>query len=157
MLPISADTAVPDGGRIRRPQRPEHWLVLEPLPGVATAVVGDEVVASSRHALVVRERSGRGLATVVYFPPEDVRADLLVPTSVFTRCPLKGEARSFDITTEPPIEGGAWSYQQTHAFDPRLVELECRVAFDEQRVRVEVALDGPAPDLRTQRDRKRHE
>src|ERR1700730_5615417 len=49
--------------------------------------------------------------TVFYFPPEDVRSELLEPSDRHTHCPKKGEASYYSIRVgERVIENGAWYY-----------------------------------------------
>lgn len=130
-----------NAGPIRRPDRPAHSMVIEPLVGRVTARVGDTVVADSRAALIVRETGPRALAPVVYFPPESVRGALLRPADRLTTCPLKGTARHYDLVAgsgADVIERVAWSYRRVHTFDPRLAELEGCVAFDPEHVEVTV-------------------
>jgi uncharacterized protein (DUF427 family) len=50
------------------------------------AVAKGETVADSRHVLVMSETH---LPDVYYFPREDVRTDLLTPTTLVTNCPFK--------------------------------------------------------------------
>lgn len=126
------------GALIRRPDRPDHFMTLRAVEGEASAWVGSTRVARSRRALVVEESAKATLPPVVYFPPEDVRGELLVPADKTTSCPLKGLASYYDIDTEPPVALAAWRYQTTHTFDPRLARIECCVAFDTNLVAVEV-------------------
>ena len=135
--PQTIAPAVP-AGAIVRPDEPRHFMVLEPVEGTVRARVGDTVIASSSRALRVVESFGREQPPVIYFPPQDVRSELLAPRDETTRCPLKGTAAAFDLDLRPRLADAAWSYQQTRDFDRRLTQLECCVAFDTQRVTVEV-------------------
>lgn len=52
-----------------------------------------------------------GHTPVYYFPVDDVRTDLLVPTDRTTHCPRKGDARYWSIQVgERTVEHGAWAY-----------------------------------------------
>jgi uncharacterized protein (DUF427 family) len=124
---------------IRRPDRPEHSMELELLPGKVSAWVGSTRVASSRRALLVKETANTALGPVVYFPPEDVQAELLIPVDKTTSCALKGVASYYDIAASPFVQEGAWQYQSTHSIDPRLAMIECCVAFDLRFVTVEIS------------------
>ena len=54
-----------------------------------------------------------GHQPVYYFPPEDVRADLLEPSERHTRCPKKGEASYHTIRVgDQVLEAGAWYYPE---------------------------------------------
>ncbi|MGH1347055.1 MAG: DUF427 domain-containing protein [Nannocystales bacterium] len=124
-------------GAIVRPDEPRHFMVLEPVEGVVTARVGGRVLARSSAALRVREVGKRIYDAVIYFPPQDVEAAALQPTSVVTTCPLKGTAAAFDVAGERVLERAAWSYQKTHDFDGRIAQLESCVAFDASVVTIE--------------------
>ena len=52
-------------------------------------MLAGETVVDSRGAHLLHET---GHLPVYYFPPEDVRADLLVPSETMTHCPYKGDA-----------------------------------------------------------------
>src|SRR5512133_1424046 len=67
----------------------DHPIWTEPYPRRVRAVLDGVAVVDSTHALLLLEA---GHLPVYYFPPTDVRADLLEPTDTSTRCPYKGEA-----------------------------------------------------------------
>ena len=113
-------------------------MVVRRARGAATARIGDTIIASSERALIVEEVGHRAYAPVIYFPPGDVRGELLLPIEKTTRCPLKGTACYFDFSGDPPVAEVAWSYQKVLDFDPRLILLEYCVAFDRRRVTVDV-------------------
>lgn len=125
---------------IRRPDEPRHSMRLEPVAGLVTARVGDTLIATSNRALKVTESFGdRTYEPVIYFPPQDVQADLLAPVEGTTECPLKGTAAYFDIEGPRHVDRGAWSYQRTQDFDRRLTQLECCVAFDRTHVDIDIS------------------
>ncbi|MBJ9989273.1 MULTISPECIES: DUF427 domain-containing protein [Paenibacillus] len=69
---------------------------------------GGETIADSKRVLTLHER---GHLPVYYFPLEDVRTDLLVPTEHSTYCPLKGEASYWTIQVNGRIsENAVWGY-----------------------------------------------
>jgi uncharacterized protein (DUF427 family) len=83
-------------------------VYLEPTPRRVRVIVGEETVADSREAYLLHES---GLQPVYYFPPSDVREDLLEPTDRHTRCPKKGEASYYTIRAgDRVVENGAWYY-----------------------------------------------
>jgi uncharacterized protein (DUF427 family) len=85
-------------------------IYLEPTPRWIRVMVGEETVADSRRAYLLHES---GLQPVYYFPPEDVRSDLLEPTDRHTRCPKKGQASYYTIRAgERVVENGAWYYPE---------------------------------------------
>src|SRR4030095_8593376 len=75
-------------------RRGPHRVHVEPSPRRVRVIVGGENIRDSRRVLLLRET---GHLPVYYFPPEDVRADLLQPTDQHTRCPFKGEASYWTI------------------------------------------------------------
>lgn len=137
-LPIPRAPTLVEGA-IWRPDEPRHFMVIEPVEGTVTARVGDTVVASSAHAVRVKEVGLHIYEPVIYFPPQDVRGELLVPVARTTRCPLKGTASYYDIEVQDHVSAGAWSYQQTLGFDRRLTQLESCVAFDRSHVDIEIS------------------
>src|SRR5438067_8173507 len=76
------------------PPSPGRTIYLEPTPKRIRVEVGGETIADSRRAMMLQES---GLQPVYYFPPDDVRADVLEPTDRHTRCPKKGEASYYTI------------------------------------------------------------
>lgn len=53
-----------------------------------------------------------GLPTRYYFPPTDLRMELLERSDVVTRCPYKGEAQLFGVRVGNQLhEGFAWNYR----------------------------------------------
>ena len=54
-----------------------------------------------------------GLQPIYYFPPEDVRTDVLEPSDRHTRCPKKGDASYYTIRVgDRVVENGAWYYPE---------------------------------------------
>jgi len=89
---------------------PGGALYLEPTPKRIRAVVAGEAIADSRAAMIMSET---GHQPVYYFPPGDVRMDLLEPSDRRTRCPKKGEASYHSIRVgERLVESGAWHYPE---------------------------------------------
>ena len=90
------------------PPAPGRALYLEPTPKRIRVVVGGETIADSRRAMLLHES---GHQPIYYFPPEDVRADVLEPSDRHTRCPKKGEASYYTIRAgSGVVEAGAWYY-----------------------------------------------
>jgi uncharacterized protein (DUF427 family) len=85
-------------------------IYLDPSPKRVRAVAAGEAVADSRHALLLHES---GSQPVYYFPPEDVRRDLLEPSETVTHCPKKGDATHHSIRVgERVVPDAAWSYPE---------------------------------------------
>ena len=92
------------------PPEPGRALYLEPTPKRIRVEVGGETIADSRRAMLLHES---GLQPVYYFPPDDVRADVLETSDKHTRCPKKGEASYYTIRAgEKVVESGAWYYPE---------------------------------------------
>jgi uncharacterized protein (DUF427 family) len=103
--PLSKD---PAGAFNFEPPPPGRAVYMEPCPKRVRVLLGGETIADSRHVLLVSES---GLQPTYYFPPEDVRADVLEPSDRHTRCPKKGEASYHTIRVgDAVVENGAWYY-----------------------------------------------
>jgi len=103
-------------------------LYLEPTPRRVRVIVGDETIADSRHAFLLHES---GLQPVYYFPPEDVRLDLLEATDRHTRCPKKGVASYYTIRAgDREVENGAWHYPEPIEMAPAWLQGLIAFYFD---------------------------
>jgi uncharacterized protein (DUF427 family) len=92
------------------PPAPGHAMYIEPCGKWIRVVVGGETIADTRRAVLLSES---GHQPVYYFPPEDVRADVLEPSNRHTSCPKKGEASYHTIRAgDTVIEAGAWYYPE---------------------------------------------
>ncbi|HWE11166.1 MAG TPA: DUF427 domain-containing protein [Solirubrobacteraceae bacterium] len=92
------------------PPPPGRTIYLEPTPKRLRVEVGGEVIADSRNAFILHES---GLQPTYYFPPEDVRSDVLEPTDRHTHCPKKGDASYYTIRAGGEVvEDGAWYYPE---------------------------------------------
>lgn len=100
----------PAGAFNFEPPPPGSALYMEPCRKWVRVVVGGETIADSRHTLLLSES---GHQPVYYFPPEDVRADVLEPSDRHTRCPKKGEASYYTIRVgDGVVQHGAWYYPE---------------------------------------------
>ena len=98
---------------------PGKAVYLEPTPKRIRVVVGGETVADSRRAMLLHES---GHQPIYYFPPEDVRSDLLEPSDRQTHCPKKGDASYHTIRVgSNVVEAGAWYYPDPIADAPPLL------------------------------------
>ncbi len=77
-----------------------------------------------------------GLPPRYYIPPEDIRADLLLPSGTQTVCPYKGVAsyRSARVSGET-IEDAAWVYPEPL---PEAEKVKDHLCFQDVKVNVEV-------------------
>jgi uncharacterized protein (DUF427 family) len=90
------------------PPEPGRALYLEPTPKRIRALIAGETIADSRRAMLLQESA---LQPVYYFPPEDVRAELLEPSEKHTHCPKKGEASYYSVRVgDRVVEDAAWCY-----------------------------------------------
>ena len=112
---------------------------LEPVAAELVVVHGGEVIAHTTRGARVLETSQ---APALYFPPEDVRANLLRPSTHQTFCEWKGSATYHDVVVGDAVaHAAAWTYRSPTAafasiagwlaFFPQKVD-ECRV--DGERV-----------------------
>ena len=90
------------------PPRPGRALYLEPTPKRIRVEVGGEVIADSRRAMMLHEG---GHQPIYYFPPEDVRGEVLRRSERHTHCPKKGDASYYTIEAGgEAVSDGAWFY-----------------------------------------------
>jgi uncharacterized protein (DUF427 family) len=85
-----------------------HRVHVEPTPRHIRVEFNGEIIADSKRAVLLRET---GHLPVYYFPPEDVRQDVLSATEQHTRCPFKGEASYWTVTVRDKVaENVMWGY-----------------------------------------------
>ena len=85
-------------------------VYLEPTAKRIRVIVDDVTIVDSVGASIMSETN---LQPVYYFPPEDVRAGVLVPSQRRTHCAKKGDARYYSIKVgDRLIENGAWTYPE---------------------------------------------
>ncbi len=90
------------------PQPPGAAIYWEPVPQRIRAVAAGEVVVDSVRAHLLHET---GHLPVYYFPPEDVRADVLAASDTTTTCPYKGEASYHSLRIgDRVVEDAVWEY-----------------------------------------------
>src|ERR1044071_9962147 len=73
---------------------PSHWIHVSESPRHVRVMFGGETIADSKHAQLLREAE---ILPAYYFPKQDVRTDLFVPSSFKSQCPIKGEASYWSI------------------------------------------------------------
>src|SRR5205807_3125013 len=104
-LSTPAPCPVASSARLRA-MKPAVWT--EPWPRRVRACLGGVTVADSTRVLLLFEPGHR---PVYYFPPDDVRTDLLEPTAKSTHCPHKGQASYWTIRAGSSVaEDAVWSY-----------------------------------------------
>ena len=92
------------------PMNPGHTISTTPGTAAVEVRLGGTLLASSSRPVLLDET---GLTTRYYLPKEDVRMDLLTPTSFHTTCPFKGEASYWSATIDGESHDGVvWAYEQ---------------------------------------------
>jgi uncharacterized protein (DUF427 family) len=85
-----------------------HQITITPADRHVEVFLGGEKLASSDRAVVLTET---GLPDRYYLPAQDVRTDLLRPTSTTSTCPFKGEATYWSVEAGGQVhEDVVWSY-----------------------------------------------
>jgi len=86
----------------------QHRVHVEASPRRVRVMFNGQTIADSKRALLLRET---GHLPVYYFPPEDVRQELLEPTDLHTRCPFKGDASYWTVRVgDRAAENAMWGY-----------------------------------------------
>jgi uncharacterized protein (DUF427 family) len=117
------------------PRSPSTRVQILPSSRHVVISVGGDVVADTVRPTFLHET---GLIRRTYVPKLDVRLDLLTPTDTVSRCPYKGTARWWSVTTPDGVEADlAWSYPTPHRESALVAGL---VAFYDERV--DVSIDG---------------
>lgn len=99
---------------------------------VEVRINGEKLAESDRPVLL----DETGLPTRYYLPREDVRTDLLRPTSTHTTCPFKGEASYWSAEVGGEVHQDlVWSYQSPI---PEAKQIEGLMCFYPDRVSLTV-------------------
>ena len=97
-----------DLGPTGSPSLPAGLYRWEPARRRVRAVVDGMTVVDSRKVMLLLES---GHLPVFYFPMDDVRQDVLTPSSHTTHSPLKGDAAYWSLTAgDRTIEDAVWGY-----------------------------------------------
>lgn len=90
-------------------KHPSYHVDIEPCPRRVRVEFNGQVIADSTHVRVLLESNH---VPVYYFPQDDVRQDLLVPSARTTFCPFKGEASYRSISVgDDEISDAVWCYE----------------------------------------------
>ncbi|MCV2875151.1 DUF427 domain-containing protein [Rhodobacteraceae bacterium XHP0102] len=110
-----------------------NTITIRPASGTYVVRAGGAIVAESAAALEVSEGD---LPPVIYFPREDIAMALLEKSSSTTKCPKKGTASYFALSTAAgQIEDAAWSYEAPVTDEAQAIA--GHIAFFSNRVTVE--------------------
>jgi uncharacterized protein (DUF427 family) len=86
-----------------------HRITITPRHLRVEVSVDGERVASSNHPVLLDET---GLPTRYYLPREDVRMELLRPTTTETTCPFKGQASYWSVEVAGKVHDDlVWTYE----------------------------------------------
>ena len=87
-----------------------HTVTITPGNEHVEVLLGDLVLAATDRPKLLDET---GLPRRYYLPREDVRMDLLTPTSFHTTSPFKGEASYWSVTVDDQVHDGiVWAYEE---------------------------------------------
>ncbi len=112
-----------------------HSITITPADRHVEIVVNGEKVAESDRPVLLEET---GLPTRYYLPREDVRADVLRPTSTESVCPFKGQASYWSVEAGGETHDDlVWSYESPIPDAERITGL---LSFFNERV--DVVVDG---------------
>lgn len=86
-----------------------HTVTITPSDSQVEVRLDGEVLGKTDQALRLDET---GLPPRYYLPKDDVRMDLLRPTSFHTTCPFKGEASYWSVDVSGKTHDGiVWAYE----------------------------------------------
>jgi uncharacterized protein (DUF427 family) len=86
-----------------------HTITIKPADAHVEVRLDGELLASTDHPVLLDET---GLPTRYYFAKDDVRMDLLRPTTFHTTCPFKGEASYWSADIGGTSHDGiVWGYE----------------------------------------------
>lgn len=92
-------------------KHPDHRIDISNATGSFEVIVNGETIASTDRALALDEAN---YDRVIYFPPDDVRTELLQSSDSRTTCPFKGEARYYAAEIEGGNTDVAWFYPEVY-------------------------------------------
>lgn len=112
---------------------PGHTITTVPALTHVEVRLRGRVLATTDRAMKLDET---GLPTRYYIPRDDVRMDLLRPTTFHTTCPFKGEASYWSVDIDGETHDGiVWSYEAPTA---QAAEVGSMLSFYPDRTEVTV-------------------
>lgn len=112
---------------------PGHTVTVAPADLHVVVKVDGETIAETDHPVLLEET---GMPTRYYLPRDDVRMDLLRPTSFETECPFKGKASYWTLELGGAVHDGiVWSYENPI---PGAAGIEGLLSFYNDRVELTV-------------------
>jgi len=120
---------------LKDPMSAGHTVTITPSDAHVEVRLDGELLATTDHALRLDET---GLPSRYYLPQDDVRTDMLRPTSFHTTCPFKGEASYWSVDAGGQTHDGiVWAYE---APSPAAGEIAGFLSFYPNRT--EITVDG---------------
>ncbi len=111
--------------QIKVMEEKRHYAVYDEYNRQLTIKTGDEVLAKTTNAIIVKE-VGKGVYDpVFYIPKEDVIVNLNLEDRT-SACPIKGTA-SYWMPETPTANYFAWSYEDPN---PRAKKIKGHIAFN---------------------------
>jgi len=120
-------------GAIRRPDHPDHYMVLKPIDKRVVIKLGSITLADSKQAIRLLEAGKTLYDPTIYIPREDIAVELAANDKT-TYCPLKGDAAYFDLPGDDGVREIAWSYEKTLEFADEIKDL---IAYYPSKVSIE--------------------
>ncbi len=118
---------------------PGHRITITRSDVHVDVVVGGEKVAESRRPVVLEET---GLPPRYYLPKDDIRTEVLRPSSRTSRCPFKGDASYWSVEVGGKVyDDVAWSYEHPIPGARQIAGLVC---FYPERVDMTIGGNGGA-------------
>lgn len=120
----------------------EH-ISVEPYRGTVDVRFSDAIIASTRDALILREK---GYEPVFYIPFEHIYFEFLRPSRTRTHCPFKGEARYWSVEAVGEAEDDVlWAYEAPYE---DMLAIAGRGAFDRSKVSIEATPKDSPREIR---------
>jgi uncharacterized protein (DUF427 family) len=117
-----------------------HQITITPSTQHVEVSLGGEKLASSDRAVLLEET---GAPDRYYLPKEDVRTEVLSPTSTKTTCPYKGEASYWSVEAGGQVhQDVVWAYETPIAEAKQITGLLC--FYTERGVDVTATPNGSA-------------
>lgn len=111
---------------------PDHPITIEPSTVRVKVTAGDQIIADTANALVLREAN---YPAVLYIPREDANLALLSRTDHMTYCPYKGDASYFSLPAGvDKAENAIWTYEAPY---DAVAQIKDHLAFYTDRVTIE--------------------
>lgn len=88
-----------------------HFAVIDPYRRKLTIKFGDQVIAATTNALILKEHGRSLYDPVFYIPKEDISVELEREADTTGFCPIKGHAHRWHMKDQPLEQYIAWSYE----------------------------------------------